>query len=217
MENRSGVELAAMRREYGVARLDVVGAADDPFDQFGQWFDAAVAAGGLEPQAMTLSTATPDGAVSARTVLLKSVDARGFVFATNYTSSKGTALAANPRVALTFHWRELERQVCITGTARRTTATESDAIFAARPREARVASYASPQSAVLANRAELDALVAAVEERFAGREVPRPRHWGGVRVRPATVEFWQGGAGRLHDRLRYRRAGRGWLIERLAP
>jgi len=216
MDNRPSVDLIAMRREYGISRLDVSDAADDPFRQFSQWLDAAVAAGGLEPHAMTLSTAA-DGAVTARTVLLKGVDARGFVFATNYRSSKGVALAANPRVALTFHWRELERQVCITGTARRTTSAESDAIFAARPREARVASYASPQSSVLADRAELDALVAAAEARFAGQDVPRPRHWGGVRVRPDTVEFWQGGPGRLHDRLRFTRAGRGWRIERLAP
>ncbi len=217
MDDRPGVDLAALRREYGVGRLDLAEVAADPFTQFDRWLLAAVATRGLEPHAMTLSTSTTDGEVSARTVLLKGVDAHGFVFATNYRSRKGLDLAANPRAALTFHWREIERQVCITGTARRTTAAESDAIFAARSREAQVASYASPQGAVLADRAELDALVTAVALRFAGRGVPRPRHWGGVRVRPDAVEFWQGGPARLHDRVRYRRAGRRWVVERLAP
>jgi len=217
MDARPEVDFAALRREYGAVRLDREDLASDPFTQFGRWLDVAVSAGGSEPHAMTLSTADAEGAVSARTVLLKGFDHRGFVFATNYRSRKGVELTANSRVALTFLWRELERQVCISGTAGRTSVAESDAIFSTRPRDAQVASYASPQSSVLPDRSALEALVAAAAERFAGREVPRPRHWGGVRVRPHEVEFWQGGTARLHDRLCYRRAGRGWVVERLAP
>ena len=211
-------DLIAIRREYGLQRLDEAVADPDPLAQFDRWFADAVATGVPDPNAMTVSTAGPDGTVSARTVLLKSVDASGFVFATNYRSRKGVEVQANPHAALTFYWRELERQVCVTGAARRTTKAESDAIFAARPREAQVAAWASEQSAVLAARSELDERVAAVTQRYADAAVvPRPAHWGGIRVVPATVEFWQGGPARLHDRLRYRRVGRGWRLERLSP
>ena len=211
-------DLSAIRREYGLQRLDEALADPDPIVQFDLWFTDAVATGVPDPNAMTLSTAGADGAVSARTVLLKSVDARGFVFATNYRSRKGLDVAANPHAALTFYWRELERQVCVTGAARRTTRAESDAIFAARPRDAQIAAWASEQSAVLPGRAQLDERVAATTARYAGAaHVPRPPHWGGIRVLPATVEFWQGGSARLHDRLRYRRVGRQWRLERLSP
>lgn len=210
-------DLTGLRREYGGRRLIEDDLAGDPFTQFDRWLVDAAATGVPDPNAMTVSTADETGRVTSRTVLLKLVDARGFVFATNYRSRKGRDLSANPHAALTFHWREVERQVCVTGRTRRTTRAESDAIFAARPREAQLASHASPQSSPIADRAELECLVAAVAARYAGADVPRPAHWGGVRVVPETVEFWQGGAARLHDRLRYRRDGRRWLVERLAP
>ena len=211
-------DLTAIRREYGLQRLDEALADPDPLVQFDLWFADAVATGVPDPNAMTVATAGADGAVSARTVLLKAVDARGFVFATNYRSRKGSEIAANPHAALTFYWRELERQVCVVGTAGRTSRPESDAIFAARPREAQIAAWASEQSAVLTGRADLEERVEVVAERYADREViPRPPHWGGIRVVPVTVEFWQGGSARLHDRLRYRRARSGWRLERLSP
>ncbi|HVF18736.1 MAG TPA: pyridoxamine 5'-phosphate oxidase [Mycobacteriales bacterium] len=211
-------DLTAIRRDYGLQRLDEALADPDPLVQFDLWFADAVATGVPDPNAMTASTAGADGVVSARTVLLKGADARGFVFATNYRSRKGAEVAANPHAALTFYWRELERQVCVDGAARRTTRAESDAIFAARPREAQLAAWASEQSAVLSDRAQLEARVAEVTARYADVDlVPRPAHWGGIRVVPATVEFWQGGSARLHDRLRYRRVGRSWRLERLSP
>ena len=210
-------DLSGVRREYGVRRLLEDDVDPDPMVQFDHWFADAVATGVPDPNAMTLATADASGLVSSRTVLLKWVDARGFVFATNYASRKGADIAANPHAALTFYWRELERQVCVVGSTRRTSAAESDAIFRARPREAQVAAWASAQSTVLRDRAELEHRVAEVAAAYADVDVPRPRHWGGVRVVPATVELWQGGSARLHDRLRYRRVRRGWVLERLSP
>lgn len=210
-------DLSAVRREYAGRGLVEEDFAGDPIAQFDRWFADAVATGLADPNAMTLATADAAGRVAARTVLLKWADQRGFVFATNYASRKGAEIAANPQVALTFYWRELDRQVCVVGAARRTSATESEAIFRARPRDAQLAAWASEQSAVLADRRELEERVREVTMQYAGRAVPRPLHWGGIRVAPTTVEFWQGRAARLHDRLRYRRAGRRWVIERLAP
>lgn len=168
---------------------------------------------------MTLATVDASGNPDARIVLLKGVDAHGFVFFTNYESRKGTELAAKPAATLLFHWVELERQVRIEGVASKVTAEESDRYFATRPREARLGAWASPQSRVIADRAWLERELAAVRERFAaaGETLPRPPHWGGYRVAPQAIEFWQGRASRLHDRLRYRSEASRWRIERLAP
>jgi pyridoxamine 5'-phosphate oxidase len=166
---------------------------------------------------MCLATASADGVPSARMVLLKGWDERGFVFCTNYASRKGHDLAANPRAALTFRWASLERQVCVVGRTRRTTAKESDAWWALRPCAARITALASPQSEVIPSRGWLEARVAALAETYEGRDVPRPARWGGIRVVPDTVEFWQGRPNRMHDRLRYERAGRRWTTARLAP
>lgn len=197
--------------------LDVAGVDPDPITQFERWFADAVAAGVPEPNAMTVATATADGVPSARHVLLRGVDHRGFVFYTNYTSRKGREIGANPRVALVFRWFAVGRQVVVTGTVRRAPDDESDAYFATRPRNSQLGAWASPQSQVLAGRAELEERFAEVEARFAGRDVPRPPYWGGFVVAPATIEFWLGREGRLHDRVRYRLDGSQWRIERLAP
>lgn len=205
------------RRDYDGPPLDSSAFAADPATQFGVWFEDAVAKGVAAPEEMCVSTVSAEGVPSSRMVLLKAWDARGFVFATNYLSRKGADLAATGRAALTLRWASAERQVNVIGRARRTTKAESDTIFAARPRGARLAAWTSAQSAVIADRSELDLRYAELEARFQGAEVPRPPHWGGIRVVPDTVEFWQGRANRLHDRLRYRRAGRHWVLERLSP
>src|SRR5689334_6335621 len=209
-------DLAQLRVDYMRAALSERDAAADPHDQFTRWFDEALAAALPEPNAMTLASVDPAGRPSARTVLLKAFDARGFVFHTNYDSSKGRDLAANARAALLFFWPALERQVRIEGTAERVAAEESDAYFAQRPRASRLSAWASPQSARVADRAWLEAELARVEARFAS-DVPRPPNWGGVRVAPDRFEFWQGRASRLHDRLVWTHSGDGWTIGRLAP
>lgn len=189
----------------------------DPVVQFLRWLAQAVDARVLEPTAMTLATADTDGRPSARTVLLRGIDQRGFAFFTNYESRKGRELAVNASAALVFRWLELGRQVTVTGSTVRLPAEESDAYFARRPRGSQLSAWASPQSSPLPDRAVLEALHAEVARRYAGREVPRPPFWGGFRVVPAAVEFWQGRPDRLHDRLRYLRRRDGWTVERLNP
>lgn len=198
----------------GLREQDV---ADDPFDQFRAWHADVVASGVREPDAMVLATCGADHQPTARNVLLKGVDDRGFVFFTNYESRKAAALDANPKASLLFSWVPMGRQVLVAGTAARVSAGESDAYFATRPRASQLGAWASPQSRVISDRAELEARLAEVEQRFGGGEVPRPPHWGGFRVEPGSIEFWQARPDRLHDRLRYTRDGDGWRLERIAP
>jgi pyridoxamine 5'-phosphate oxidase len=197
--------------------LSEVDLAPDWVGQFTRWYDE-VAASGLvvEPNAMVVATASPDGRPSVRTVLLRGVSADGFVFFTNYGSRKGREIAANPSVALIFSWVPAERQVIVTGTATRVTRTESEAYWQSRPAESQLASAASPQSTLVGSRSELEAAVDALAAAHPDG-VPLPDAWGGFRVAPDSLEFWQGRPARLHDRLRYRRADGAWALERLAP
>jgi pyridoxamine 5'-phosphate oxidase len=188
----------------------------DPMVQFGVWFDQAKVAS-RQPEAIALATADRDGVPSVRMVLLKGWDARGFVFFTNYASRKGSELAANHHAALVVYWDALNRQVRAEGTVDRVSAQESDRYFATRARASQLAAYASHQSAALTGRAELEAALRDLEAEFEGRQVPRPAHWGGYRLAPVAVEFWQHRENRLHDRFAYRRVEEGWLIDRLAP
>lgn len=189
----------------------------DPIELFHAWFDDAEAHGRPLPESVALATSTADGRPSVRVVLLKGVDARGFVFFTNYTSRKGQELAENPHAAMCFHWAELERQVRISGVVHKIGDEESYAYFSTRPRGSRVGAWASKQSQPLDERATLEARVAEAEDRFAGGDVPLPPFWGGYRIEPETIEFWQGRLDRLHDRLVFTRTDNGWAIERLYP
>jgi pyridoxamine 5'-phosphate oxidase len=210
------VDLGDMRRSYRWTPLRRADLDTDPFRQFAAWLDAAITAGVQEPNAMSLATVDGEGRPSVRTVLLKGVHAGAFVFFTNYDSDKARDLAARPECALLFGWITVGRQVTVSGTAQRVPEEDSDAYFATRPRGSQIGAWASPQSSVIAGRAELDERRRVIEERFPG-DIPRPPHWGGFRVVPRQIEFWQGRADRLHDRFRYRRAGDDWTVDRLGP
>ncbi|AYV28365.1 Pyridoxine/pyridoxamine 5'-phosphate oxidase [Streptomyces sp. ADI95-16] len=209
---------ALMRKQYRSEIVAEESLEDDPMRQFTRWFQQAANAHLFEPNAMVVSTATSDGRPSSRTVLLKQFDDRGFVFFTNYGSRKGRELAENPYVSLLFPWHPIARQVIVTGTASRTGRDETAAYFRSRPHGSQLGAWASEQSRVIASRAELDRRYAELEERYPeGEQVPVPPEWGGYRVVPDAVEFWQGHENRLHDRLRYVSDGGKWLVERLCP
>jgi pyridoxamine 5'-phosphate oxidase len=209
--------LADLRKDYSLSGLVEKDLAKDPFRQFERWFQEAEAAKLPEPNAMILSTATRDGRPSARTVLLKGLDGRGFVFYSNYESRKGRELESNARASLVFPWIALERQVIIEGAVTKLAREESEAYFHSRPLPSQLAAWASQQSSVVASRSVLENSLKALEKKYAGQTVPLPPQWGGFRVAPETVEFWQGRRSRLHDRLRYRREKDGWIVERLSP
>jgi pyridoxamine 5'-phosphate oxidase len=212
------MSIADIRREYARARLDEANVSRDPMVEFSRWFAEALEAQVPDPNAMTLATATPEGEPSARVVLLKGFDERGFVFFTDYRSRKGTELEANPLVAIVFYWPELDRQVRITGAVSLTSREESEAYFKTRPLGSRLGAWVSHQSLVIPSRRVLEQGLKEIEKRFPDGEVPLPPYWGGYRVMPDTIEFWQGRESRLHDRIRYvREDGKEWKVERLSP
>jgi pyridoxamine 5'-phosphate oxidase len=210
---------AAMRVSYEAAGLSEADLAPDWLSQFGRWFTDAVGSGLLaEPNAMVVATTSPDGRPSARTVLLKGYDERGFLFFTNLRSRKATEALGTGSASLVFSWPALQRQIVICGAVEQASRAETEAYFATRPRGSQLGAWASPQSEVVPSRERLDAALAEVSARWPeGSNIPAPEHWGGLRVIPETVEFWQGQRDRLHDRLRYRRTDDGWVVERLGP
>jgi pyridoxamine 5'-phosphate oxidase len=212
-------DLSSIRSDYALKELTEDSVSHDPFAQFEQWMDEALTSQVHEPTAMTVSTVGADGQPASRTVLLKGYSPAGFIFFTNYESKKAGDIEHEPRVALHLFWRELERQVEITGVAEKTSRGESEAYFATRPRASQIGAWASKQSSILASRSELEERVAKLEAEYDGREreIPCPPNWGGYRVRPLSVEFWQGRRSRLHDRLRYQQNGGMWEIVRLSP
>jgi pyridoxamine 5'-phosphate oxidase len=210
--------IAELRQDYTLQGLSETEIDSNPFAQFKKWFDEALSADILEPNAMTVATTTPEGKPSARMVLLKDYDARGFVFYTNYNSHKAQELAENPQAALVFWWAELQRQIRISGRVEKISDSESDKYFYSRPFSSRLGAWASNQSEVIENREVLEQNLEELKQKYQDREIPRPPHWGGIRVIPAEIEFWQGRSSRLHDRLVYTRDyDDGWKIERLSP
>lgn len=210
-------DIASLRKEYMREELTESTVAENPLDQFRAWFEEALHADLPEPTAMTLATADADGVPSARTVLLKGYGEYGFVWYTNYSSRKGQSLEQNPRAALLFFWPELERQIRVAGGVSKLSHQESELYFHSRPRESQLGAWASHQSSVVASRSELEESYAAVQRRFADGVIPLPPTWGGYRLVPESIEFWQGRPSRMHDRIRYRSQGGIWIIERLAP
>lgn len=210
--------IADLRRDYRMQSLHESDVAPDPGKQFSKWWNDVLASEIVEPNAMTLATASSDGLPSARIVLLKGFDTSGFVFFTNYNSFKSIQLQENPRACLVFFWKELERQVRVIGVIEKISSTESDEYFNSRPEGSRIGAIASPQSQVIENRDWLESRVQEVSQQMSGQTIQRPDYWGGYRVRPAIVEFWQGRTSRLHDRIQYTLSDDGsWKIERLAP
>ena len=210
--------IAEIRRTYGARRLRRADLHADPLEQFALWLNEALGAGMIEPNAMSLATAWKDGRPSVRTVLLKSLDSRGFVFYTNLESRKARQLDENPNASLLFPWLALERQVIVTGSVCRVTKSEVSSYFEIRPRDSQISAWASPQSRPIASRTILESEWEKVERKFANKKISLPPFWGGYRVAPETIEFWQGGRHRLHDRFEYRREPNGsWRVERLAP
>jgi len=211
------LSIADLRRSYTLQQLNEADVSPDPIKQFQIWFDQAIAAQLPEPNAMTLATASKDGIPSARIVLLKGVDHRGFVFYTNYESRKGKELTENPQAAIVFLWTVLERQIRIEGRVEKVFDQETETYFQSRPLESRLGAWASDQSCVIPDRDVLEKRFQELQTQYQDQEIPRPPHWGGYRVVPTVIEFWQGRPNRLHDRLRYRLNEGDWLIERLAP
>jgi pyridoxamine 5'-phosphate oxidase len=209
--------IADLRKDYALQSLSEVDIDPDPFKQFQIWFDQAISAQLPEPNAMTLATATRNAIPDARIVLLKGFDDRGFVFYTNYDSQKGQELAENPQATLIFWWAELERQVRISGAVEKVSTAESDTYFHSRPIGSQLGAWTSNQSQVIPNREYLEHRLQELTEQYQNQEIPRPPHWGGYRVMPHTIEFWQGRKSRLHDRLRYQKKQAGWKIDRLSP
>jgi pyridoxamine 5'-phosphate oxidase len=218
MKNFTMENIADIRKDYQLQTLSEADVAADPIVQFGKWWEEAVKSDIGEVNAMTLATADTNGIPSARIVLLKGYDKNGFVFFTNYQSHKGKQLLQNPHACLVFFWKELERQVRVTGTVEKVSAAESDAYFASRPSGSRIGAWASPQSNVIGKREFIEEQSRNFEQQFSDGAIPRPPHWGGYIVKPTQIEFWQGRSSRLHDRIQYTLNEEGnWLIERLAP
>lgn len=212
------MQIADIRKDYRLQTLDEAGVAPDPLQQFGIWWQEALQSEIVEVNAMTLATANEQGIPSARIVLLKGFDERGFVFFSNYESKKAGDLQVNPFASLVFFWKELERQVRISGRVEKVTELESDQYFQSRPEGSRIGAWASPQSTVISSRQVIEEKIEALQASFEGKEIPRPLHWGGYRVVPSSIEFWQGRSSRLHDRIQYTlQSDDNWVIERLAP
>ena len=209
--------IADIRTDYKLQTLNETDVATNAIKQFSKWWDEAVKSDIDEVNAMVLATATKDGKPSARIVLLKGYDEKGFVFYTNYDSQKGLELADNPNASIVFFWKELQRQVRIDGIIEKVSAEESDTYFNSRPEGSRIGAWASPQSKVVATRSELENSYETYHQKFAGKNIPRPTHWGGYRIKPIEIEFWQGRPNRLHDRILYTLIESTWKIERLAP